>query len=108
MTTWLHEGLVHDFSHLNPERRAGRTFCGRYVEFWPRDLVEDGVVTCLGCVAQPRPRPAKFDSPNAVFERWEDRVRECGENRHNLKRDERGNCVCCGYGQPLSDALGLT
>lgn len=108
MTTWFNEGLVHGFSHINRERRAGRTFCGQYVEFWPKDLVEDCVVTCLGCVSQPRPRPEEFDNPSAIQERWEDRVRECGENRHNLERDKLGNCVHCGYGQPLSDALGYT
>lgn len=109
MTTWraLDDHLVHEFSHLNRERRAGRTWCGHYVEFWPKDLVEDAVVTCLACIARPGIVDT-FDNPIAIQERWEDIVRNCGENRHNLRRDALGNCVECGYGQPLSDALGYT
>lgn len=108
--TWFDEGLVHDFSHLNRERRAGRTWCGKFAEFWPKDLVGDVVVvvSCLACVAQPHIPIDAFDDPSAIQERWEDRVRACGENRHNRRCDVLGNCVECGYGQPTWSVRGLT
>lgn len=87
--------LVHQLSHMNEEKRAGRTWCGRYIEFWP-DRLLDGPVTCLVCIAQPplsveEWRKAKRD----VDERGDDLVMRCRLHLQVTLPD--GRCSQCGY-----------
>lgn len=42
--------LMHVLSHVNSARRAGRTNCGMYLEFFHHQLHEDSVPTCLQCL----------------------------------------------------------
>lgn len=93
------DGLVHAFSHMNEEKRAGRTWCGRYIEFWPSQLLDEAV-TCLTCVSQPSLsvdewRKAKRD----VDERGDDIVMRCKHHLRTLLAD--GKCVHCGYAHQM-------
>lgn len=102
MMTWLDGNVRHELSHWNTERRAGRTNCGRYEEFWPKDLAEDMPVTCLSCVTSPAPEPSELHAQRAredVDERREDVIRACGPQHgkwRSLYHDD-GRCWRCGY-----------
>lgn len=87
--------LVHQLSHMNEEKRAGRTWCGRYIEFWPDQLLDEPV-SCLQCIVEPplsvdEWRKAKRD----VDERGDDLVMRCRD--HLYHKDEDGRCSRCGY-----------
>jgi hypothetical protein len=93
--TWFDSttSLEHVLSHVNPEQRAGRTMCGRYIEFWPADVTDDAP-TCLQCLGA-----ALVTAPDdAVHERWEDVVRHCAlSGKHLVQADNDGYCCACGY-----------
>ena len=73
--------LTHILSHVNPEKRAGRTSCGRYIEFWPEDIDDSTTPTCLQCVGA-----APVVSPDyAVIDRWQDIVAHCAMAGTHLK-----------------------
>lgn len=117
MNTWRSGfDVVHNITHMNPERRAARIGCGNYIEFWPSE-VGDEPVTCLTCLADLPIECSVWESPilsgatcpeheqlilstnaqRTVDERWEDRVRACSD--HLTYRDDHGACSRCGYGQ---------
>ena len=88
--------IIHQLSHVNVEKRAGRTLCGRYVEFTPEMVVEgEGKATCLECAATPLPVTVVPDA--AVDERGDDVARRCGSD-HMVFQDANGRCTECGYG----------
>lgn len=96
MNSWRDDaGMVHTLSHVNNEKRAGRTFCSRYVEFWPKDLVEDVAVTCLTCLVEPTHSEVIERAQRDVDERGDDIVMRCQD--HLYHRDEDGRCSRCGY-----------
>jgi hypothetical protein len=96
------ETVIHRIDYANIEKRAGRTRCGRYLEFWPSDIVagEDGA-TCLECVVMSLPplTPGLVMSDDAaVDERGDDIAQYCGAS-HMAALDVNGRCARCGYGQ---------
>ena len=119
MLTYVY-GLTHNFRHVNKEKRAGLTGCGKYVDL-EREKLGDTPVTCIECLGYVPPRCicsvigaaqipddeliAGHDSQcsavegfDAVEERIEDVVRECvRRGEHNMECDNDGFCQACGY-----------
>lgn len=85
--------LVHQLSHINREKRAGRTWCGRYIEFWPNQLL-DAPVTCLLCIGEPQLDDLK-NAQRDVDERGDDIVMRCKLHLQVTLLD--GRCSQCGY-----------
>lgn len=102
MSTIFKDGVVHAFSHINEEKRAGRTWCGRYVEFWAHDLCDDTVpVSCLTCLSQPQLTVEEWRNAHRdIDERGDDIAMRCG-TKHRERVDEHDRCTWCGYRQVL-------
>jgi hypothetical protein len=115
MITWAEGAVVHHVTHVNPEKRAARLMCNRYVEFWPADVTEDLPVTCLTCIAEPPIDVEAWRTPilagkvsekqrqylqqniqRDVDERGDEVVFRCGE-RHGSRRTSDARCAECGY-----------
>ena len=89
------DNLVHALSHINCEKRAGRTWCNRYIEFWPYQLL-DVPVMCVTCIAQPDLTPDQWrQAKRDVDERGDDRVMGCRD--HLAFVDPERRCHLCGY-----------
>ena len=88
-------GLMHVLSHINSARRAGRTNCGLYIEFYQHELFFNVTVpTCIPCVGA-QDIPSRDD---AVEDRWEDVVARCAlAGNHLVQCDNDGYCFKCGY-----------
>jgi hypothetical protein len=91
--------LVHSLSHMNEEKRAGRTWCGQYIEFWP-DHLKDLPVTCLECIAQPELSPEEWrKAKRDVDERGDDWAMRRKNHLEKITGD--GRCAFCGYSHKM-------
>lgn len=99
MSVMYSDGLVHELSHVNREKRAGRTWCNRYIEFWP-DHLQDIPVTCLLCIARPAlTAKEEAEAQRDVDERGDDIVMAC--KHHFRTTQEDGSCTHCGYSHKM-------
>lgn len=95
--TWtdLH-GVCHGLTHVNKEKLAARSECGHYLDFRRGQVDDDGVVSCIACIAAPpllyyEDRQAEI----MVNARKYDTVRRCVN--HFEVRHADGTCMACGY-----------
>jgi len=92
-------GMSHWVTHINKEKRAGRIACGQYIEFWPPDVSEDAMLTCLICIGTTEEDVGRIERveniDRDVNERGDDVVMRC--NNHLYHKDEDGRCSRCGY-----------
>lgn len=86
--------IIHTLSHVNFEKRACRTLCGRYEDVFPDDVEAQAVTTCFSCLSV----PLVVERDSNVEDRWEDRVRRCAlDGMHLVQADNDGYCFACGY-----------
>lgn len=93
------EGIRHALTHVNKEKLAARTACGRYSDFKPGHIAGDAPITCIPCLTAPlltyyENRQAKTQ----VTARRGDAMRRCRQTgKHMVNKHADGSCRACGY-----------
>lgn len=104
MTHVDYSGVCHALTHVNEEKFAARTACGRYADFRPGE-VDDGdePVTCIACVVAPELDYREAASAQMhVDARRRDRIGRCRDTGSHLVYVHADGgctaCTACGYG----------
>ena len=98
--TWTSDGLVHQLTHTNTERRAGRTACGMFTALWETSISNDETakVSCLGCISSAPFNTSDAAATHQAFRRFRTiALGMCGAT-HMTVTDARERCMQCGYG----------